>query len=66
MLINFVFEIVKQVFELLKENDMLNSFSEELIYYFYVSDNFKKFEFVVLIFLNEKIKCEEKIDIERY
>ncbi|ADL43084.1 glutamate racemase [Caldicellulosiruptor obsidiansis OB47] len=66
MLINPALETAKQVFEVLKENDMLNNSSEEPTYYFYASDNLKKFESVASIFLNEKIKCEEKIDIEKY
>ena len=66
MLINPALETARQVFEVLKENDMLNNSSEEPTYYFYASDNLKKFESVASIFLNEKIKCEEKIDIEKY
>lgn len=65
-LINPAFETAKQVFRILKENNMLSSFEEEPTYYFYASDNLKKFESVASIFLNEKIKCEEKIDIEKY
>ncbi|WPX08267.1 glutamate racemase [Anaerocellum danielii] len=66
ILINPALETAKQVFGVLKEKDMLNTSKEEPTYYFYASDNLKKFESVASIFLNEKIKCEEKIDIERY
>ncbi|ADQ05261.1 glutamate racemase [Caldicellulosiruptor owensensis OL] len=66
ILINPARETAKRVFEVLKENDILNSSCEEPTYYFYASDNLKKFESVASIFLNEKIKCEEKIDIEKY
>ncbi|WAM34443.1 glutamate racemase [Caldicellulosiruptor morganii] len=65
-LVNPALETAKQTYEVLKQADMLNLSSEEPTYYFYASDNLKKFESVASIFLNEKIKCEEKIDIEKY
>ncbi|AZT89884.1 glutamate racemase [Caldicellulosiruptor changbaiensis] len=65
-LINPALETAKQTYDVLKQNDMLNTLDDEPTYYFYASDNLKKFEAVASIFLNEKIKCEEKIDIEKY
>jgi len=65
-LINPAYETAKEVYELLKDNQLLNSSYKEPVYYFYASDNLKKFESVASIFLNEKIQCQEKIDIEKY
>ncbi|MEZ0536989.1 glutamate racemase [Caldicellulosiruptoraceae bacterium PP1] len=64
-LINPAYETAKKAFKLLSERDMLSD-KKEPYYHFFASDNLKKFESVASIFLNEKIKCEEKIDIEKY
>lgn len=66
-LINPAYETAKETYKMLKMNDMLNlSTEDDPVYYFYASDNLKKFESVASIFLNEKIKCQEKIDIEKF
>jgi len=65
-LVNPAEETAKAVFELLSKKDILNEGVRQPYYHFFASDNLKKFESVASIFLNENIKCEEKIDIEKF